>query len=104
MAREGPPRPDGDVPAGDLSSASLDFRVSLGKEPAGNDPVLMAAHEGPPDMKKHPAFACVGMLEDLFLHMGIRRRRLIALGTEKDMRVVFQPDVDPRIVFRVFDS
>ena len=89
---------------GVLLSSSLALRVFLGKEPAGNDPVLMAAHEGPPDMEKHPAFARIRVPKDLLLHVSIRRRRLIALGTEKDIRVVFQPDVDPGIILRVFNS
>ena len=96
--------PDGDAPDGDPFSASIDFRVFLGKEPAGNDPVLMTAHEGPPDMEKHSAFARVQVLKNLLLHVSIRRRRLVALRAEKDMRVVSQPDVDPGIVFRVFNS
>ena len=83
---------------------SLAFRVSLREELAGSDSVLVTADERPPNMEKHPAFARIGMLKDLFLHVSICRRRFIALRAEKDMRVVFQPDVDPRIIFRVFNS
>ena len=85
-------------------SDSIAFRVFLCKELAGNDPVLVAAHERPPDMKVHPAFACVGMLKDLLLHVRIGRSRLMAFGTQKCVRLVFQPEIDARTVFRVFNS
>ena len=85
------------------SSASIDDRVFLGKELAGNDPVLMAAYEGTPDVEKHPVPVRVGMQKDLLLHMGIGRCRFMALGAAKDMRDVFQPDVNTRTVFVVFD-
>ena len=65
--------------------------------------MFVTAYEGAPDMEKHPALACVGMLKDLLFHVSIRCRRLIALRAEKNMRVVFQPDIDPGIVFRMFN-
>ena len=83
---------------------SLAFRISLRKELARNNSVLMAADERPPNMEKHSAFARVGMQKNLLLHMGIGRCGLMAFGTAKDMRLVFQPEINTRTVFGMLDS
>ena len=83
---------------------SLAFRVSLREELAGSDSVLVTADERPPNMEKHPAFARIGMQENLLLHVGIGRCELMALGTAKDMRLVFQPEINTRTVFGMLDS
>ena len=85
-------------------SASIAFRVCLCEEPAGNDPVFMAAHERAPDVEKHPAFTRVGMPKDPFLHVRIGRSRFMAFRAEKRVRVVFQPEIDARSVFGMLDS
>ena len=83
---------------------SLAFRVSLREELAGNNPVLVTAHKRSPNMEKHPAFGRVGMQEYLLLHVRIGCRRLMAFGTAKNMRLVFQPEIDTRTVFGMLDS
>ena len=66
--------------------------------------MLMTAHKGTTDMEKYLAIACVGKEENILLHVSVGRRRLMAFGTAKDMRLVFQPEINTRIVFGMLDS
>ena len=80
------------------------YSIFLREELAGNNPVLMTAHKRAADMEEQLAFGRVGMQENLLLHVGIGRCELMALGTAKDMRLVFQPEINTRTVFGMLDS
>ena len=83
---------------------SLAFRKSLCEEFAGSDSVFMTAHKRTANMQEHPAFGRIGMQENLLLHVGIGHRGFVAFGTAKNMRLVFQPEIDTRTVFGMLDS
>ena len=55
-------------------------------------------------MEEQLAFGRVGMQENLLLHVGIGRCGLMTFGTAKDMRLVFQPEINTRTVFGMLDS
>ena len=83
---------------------SLAFRVSLREKLSGSDSVLMTAHKRTADMQEHPAFGRVGVQENLLLHVGIGHCGFVAFGTAKDMRLVFQPEINTRTIFGMLDS
>ena len=66
--------------------------------------MLMTADERTADMQEHPTFGRVGMQENLLLHVSIGRGRLMAFGTTKDVRLMFQPEINTRTVFGMLDS
>ena len=55
-------------------------------------------------MQEHPTFGRVGMQENLLLHVRIGRCGLMAFGTAKDMRLMFQPEINTRTIFGMLDS
>ena len=55
-------------------------------------------------MQEHPAFARVGMQENLLLHVRIGRRGLMAFGAQECVWLVLQPEINTRTVFGMLDS